>query len=103
MLQARCFSSESPNNVQGGKKRPELDGPFPLVPFERPPKLLLGFGGIDLSNYWAGTRAMRGEIIRMPQKRVHSRAMIKQFADSEHKLGRSNNITLWGTLRDKIP
>lgn len=46
---------------------------------------------------------MRGEIIRMPQKRVHSRAMIKQFADSEHKLGRSNNITLWGTLRDKVP
>lgn len=80
-----------------------MDGPFPLVPFERPPKLLLGFRGIDLSNYWAGTRAVRGEIIRKPQKRVPSKGHDKTVGkESEHKLGHSNNITLWRILRDKV-
>lgn len=80
-----------------------MDGPCPLVPFERPPKLLLGFRGVDLSNLLAGRRAMRGEIIRVPQKRVHPKGHDKTVGkDSEHKLGGSNNITLWGTLRDKV-
>lgn len=48
-LQSRCFSSESPNSVQSGKKRDELDGPWLLGPLSEVTGMLLGLGAVALS------------------------------------------------------